>query len=89
MTPATSRMTPRIASSPAAIDGIDTTLMSCAKSDGFGAVLELAIELNTRSIPTRVVTKQANATARDAIPDRTSHRVERVCGSAEVALPGS
>jgi hypothetical protein len=86
MTPAIIRITPRIARGTTAIDGIDATLMPCANSDGFGAVVGLAIELNVRSMPTRVARKQANATARDAIPDRTNHRVEREGVLSEVEL---
>ncbi len=86
MRPAISKMTPRIASGAAAIEGIDTTLMACAKSDGLGAVVELAIKLNARIIPMRVTRKQANATVSDAIPDRTNHCVERVGGAVDVAL---
>lgn len=79
-------MLPRISGGTTAIDGIDAALIPSANSDGFGAVVELAIESNAWSMPTRVARKQANATARHAMPDRTSHRVDFVGGFREIVL---
>lgn len=81
-------MTPRITRGPAATDGIDAVLTLFAKSDGFGAVVELAIKLNVWSMPTRVARKQANAAAKHAMPHQINHRVERDGGLSEVVSPG-
>jgi hypothetical protein len=72
-----------------ASDGSDTTLMLCAKSDGSGVVVEVAIELNVSTIPTTVMTRQVADKASDAIPDQINHRVARVFGADEIALPDS
>ena len=72
-----------------AIDGSDATLMPSAKSDGFGVVAEFAIELNVSTMPTTVMTTHVAAKVSDAIPDQINHRVARVFGADELALPDS
>jgi hypothetical protein len=76
-------------SGTAAIDGSDATLMPCAKSDAFGVVVEVAIELNASTMPTTVITTHAAAKVSDAIPDQINHRVARVFRADELALPDS
>ena len=89
MNPAINRTIPRMPSGTAAIDGSDATLMPCAKSDGFGVVVEVAIELNASTMPTTAMRTHVPAIVSDAIPDQTNHRVARVFGAVELALPDS
>jgi len=89
MNPATSKTIPRMPNGTTAINGSDATLMPCAKSDGFGVVGEVAIELNVSIMPTTVMTRHVAAKVSDAIPDQISHRVARVAGADELPLPDS
>jgi len=60
-----------------------------AKSEGFGVVVEVASELNANTIPTMVMATNEAAKVSDAIPDQINHRVARVFGADEPALPDS
>ena len=67
-----------------ATDGIIAILIPLARSEGFGAELDVATASNDNIIITTVARRQTNANPSRMLPVVTIQRVERVRGAVEV-----
>jgi len=62
--------------------------MPLAKSEGFGAEDEIAIELNDQIIPATVATSQSTASKMAAPPTQSIQHVARVFSGCSDVTPG-